>query len=108
VTIRVVAAGEALLSPAATTALITRVLTQPEPRPMTDPALSTLTAREREITGLVGAGLSNGEIARELFISPATAKTHVNHAMMKVSARDRAQLVVFAYENGLVPPKHDL
>jgi DNA-binding NarL/FixJ family response regulator len=67
--------------------------------------LSELTAREREITTLAGIGLSNEEIADKLFISPATAKTHVNRAMMKVGARDRAQLVVFAYETGLVTPR---
>jgi len=106
--IRTVAGGEALLSPAATTALIGRVLAQPSPRPTQDRVLSLLTAREREITGMVGAGLSNEDIARELVISPATAKTHVNRAMMKTGSRDRAQLVVFAYENGLVaatPPR---
>lgn len=101
--IRTVAAGESLLSPAATTALIGRFLAQPEPphgRLAAD--LSELTAREREVTALVGAGLSNTEIAERLFISPATAKTHVNRAMMKTRAHDRAQLVVFAYEIGLV------
>ena len=104
--VRTVAAGESLLSPAATTALIERFLTQPEARSGTVlPGLSELTAREREITVLAGAGLSNNEIAEELFISPATAKTHVNRAMMKIGARDRAQLVVFAYENGLVVPR---
>jgi DNA-binding NarL/FixJ family response regulator len=104
--IRTVVAGESLLSPAATTALIGRFLSRPDPpqgRLADD--LCELTAREREITILVGAGLSNEEIAERLFISPATAKTHVNRAMMKVSARDRAQLVVFAYETGLVTPR---
>ena len=105
--IRTVAAGESLLSPAATTALIQRFLTGGDVTParpshVSDPALlGQLTAREQEITALVGAGLSNDEIAQRLFISPATAKTHVNRAMMKTGARDRAQLVVFAYENGL-------
>jgi DNA-binding NarL/FixJ family response regulator len=104
--VRTVAAGESLLSPAATTALIERFLTQPDARSGTLlPGLAELTAREREITVLAGAGLSNNEIAEELFISPATAKTHVNRAMMKIGARDRAQLVVFAYENGLVVPR---
>lgn len=104
--IRTVSAGEALLSPAATTSLVERFLAQPEPlhgRLAAD--LSELTAREREIAALVGAGLSNLEIAERLVISPATAKTHVNRAMMKVGARDRAQLVVFAYETGLVTPR---
>jgi len=104
--IRTVAAGESLLSPSATTALIGRFLAQPEARPVEARAeLGELTAREREITALVGAGLSNGEIAAKLFISAATAKTHVNRAMMKTGARDRAQLVVFAYETGLVAPR---
>jgi len=103
--IRTVAAGESLLSPAATTALIQRFLEQPAARPdALLPIVSDLTAREREITTLVAAGLSNEEIADRLFISPSTAKTHVNRAMMKVGARDRAQLVVFAYENGLMVP----
>ncbi|HUB21960.1 MAG TPA: response regulator transcription factor [Streptosporangiaceae bacterium] len=104
--IRTVAAGESLLSPAATTALIGRFLTRPDPpQGRVAASLSALTAREREVTTLAGAGLSNEEIADKLFISPATAKTHVNRAMMKVSARDRAQLVVFAYETGLVAPR---
>ena len=101
--VRTVAAGESLLSPSATTALIERFLTQPDPGASTPAAaLGELTAREREITALAGAGLSNPEIADRLRISTATAKTHVNRAMMKTGARDRAQLVVFAYENGLV------
>jgi DNA-binding NarL/FixJ family response regulator len=104
--IRTVAAGESLLSPAATTAVIERFLSQaPLPRHDFQTDIDALTAREREITALVGAGLSNHEIAERLFISPATAKTHVNRAMMKVNARDRAQLVVYAYETGLVKPK---
>jgi len=104
--IRTVAAGESLLSPVATTALIGRFLSQPQPpQGKLAATLSELTAREREITTLVGTGLSNEEIAVKLFISPATAKTHVNRAMMKAGARDRAQLVVFAYETGLVAPR---
>jgi DNA-binding NarL/FixJ family response regulator len=104
--IRTVSVGESLLSPAATTALIGRFLTRPDPpQGRLAAGLSELTAREREITTLVGVGLSNEEIAGQLFISPATAKTHVNRAMMKVGARDRAQLVVFAYETGLVAPR---
>jgi DNA-binding NarL/FixJ family response regulator len=98
--IRTVASGDRLLSPTATRALIERVLTQPVAR--TVPGMDELTEREREITLLVAAGLSNAEIAERLVISPATAKTHVNRAMMKTGARDRAQLVVFAYESGLV------
>jgi DNA-binding NarL/FixJ family response regulator len=104
--IRTVAAGESLLSPSATTSLIARFLEQPDPpHGRLAATLSELTAREREITTLVGTGLSNEEIAGRLFISPATAKTHVNRAMMKAGARDRAQLVVFAYETGLVAPR---
>ncbi|MEU8663210.1 response regulator transcription factor [Actinoplanes philippinensis] len=100
--VRTVAAGESLLSPAATTTLIARFLAQPDTPPGPDPAaLAGLTAREREIVTLVGRGLSNQEIADLLVISTATAKTHVNRAMMKTASRDRAQLVVFAYENGL-------
>jgi DNA-binding NarL/FixJ family response regulator len=103
--IRIVAAGESLLSPAATTSVIERFLKVPDPIvATTDNRLGELTAREQEITALAGTGLSNDEIARRLFISAATAKTHVNRAMMKIGARDRAQLVVFAYETGLVTP----
>jgi DNA-binding NarL/FixJ family response regulator len=103
--IRTVAAGERLLSPAATRSLIERVVAQPEPRPPRPvPGVDLLTDREREITTLVAAGLSNTDIAERLYISPATAKTHVNRAMMKTNARDRAQLVVVAYEAGLTEP----
>jgi len=101
--IRTVAAGERLLSPTATRALIERALQhaeRPEPRPL--PGVDPLTERELEVTALVGRGLSNAEIAERLVISPATAKTHVNRAMSKTGARDRAQLVVLAYEAGLV------
>jgi DNA-binding NarL/FixJ family response regulator len=101
--IRVVATGESLLSPIATTALIRKFLENPRADTTTFMAgLPELTSREREITALVGSGLSNTEIAERLFISPATAKTHVNRAMTKTGARDRAQLVVFAYQHGLV------
>ncbi|MFC6704540.1 response regulator [Flexivirga alba] len=101
--IRTVAAGESLLSPAATTALLRRFLSTPVSNAAAAlPQLVALTAREREIAILVARGLSNDEIAERLVISPATAKTHVNRAMTKVHARDRAQLVVFAYENGLM------
>jgi DNA-binding NarL/FixJ family response regulator len=100
--IHAVAAGESLLSPQATTALISRFLSRPEPTPVAiSPAVAELTQREREIVVLVARGLSNVEIGRHLFISPATVKTHVNRAMMKAGSRDRAQLVVFAYDNGL-------
>lgn len=101
--VRTVAAGEALLSPAATRALITRFLAQPAPRnaPVHE-QLACLTPRERDVTKLVALGLSNDEIAERLFVSPLTAKTHVNRAMSKLAARDRAQLVVIAYQHGLV------
>jgi DNA-binding NarL/FixJ family response regulator len=101
--VRVVAGGEALLSPTITRRLIEKFAAHSkEPRP--DRGLEQLTDREREVMALVGEGLSNDEIARRLFVSPATAKTHVSRAMVKLGARDRAQLVVFAYESGLVRP----
>lgn len=102
--IRVVARGDALLSPAITRRLISRVLAQPEQSTVDNSVLSVLTDREREVLALVGRGLSNEDIARELFLSPLTAKTHVSRAMTKLGARDRAQLVVLAYETGLVTP----
>jgi DNA-binding NarL/FixJ family response regulator len=102
--IRTVAAGDQLLSPAATRALIERVITHPDTASKQMPGMAELTDREREVTQLVGGGLSNTEIAQRLYISPSTAKTHVNRAMMKTGARDRAQLVVLAYETGLVSP----
>jgi DNA-binding NarL/FixJ family response regulator len=101
--VRVVAGGEALLSPNITKRLIEEFAARArEPQPSRD--LEQLTAREREVMALVAAGLSNDEIAQRLFVSPATAKTHVSRAMVKLGARDRAQLVVFAYESGLVAP----
>jgi DNA-binding NarL/FixJ family response regulator len=102
--IRTVAAGDQLLSPAATRALIERVITHPDPASKPMPGMAELTDREREVTQLVGGGLSNTEIGERLYISSSTAKTHVNRAMMKTGARDRAQLVVLAYETGLVSP----
>ncbi|SDJ47278.1 two component transcriptional regulator, LuxR family [Frankineae bacterium MT45] len=104
--IRLVAAGESLLSPAATAAVISHVVARPAAGspPLVSTRLEELTAREREILTLVGLGLSNDEIAATAFISPATAKTHVNRTMTKLGARDRAQLVIIAYENGLVVP----
>ena len=103
--IRTVASGESLLSPTATTAVIGQVLAHAPPAAtMRHDVSDPLTAREREITVLVAAGLSNEEIAAQVFISPATAKTHVNRAMMKTNSRDRAQLVIYAYETGLVAP----
>ena len=100
--IRIVAAGDALLSPKATRGLVQHVLDQPEPVRAT--ALDQLTDREREVVVLVAHGLSNDDIADRLSLSPLTAKTHVNRAMTKLGARDRAQLVVIAYQNGLVRP----
>jgi DNA-binding NarL/FixJ family response regulator len=102
--IRVVAEGEALLSPGVTRRLIGEFVSQPQGRGFTADALEPLTDREREVVALVAAGLSNEEIASELVISPATARTHVSRAMVKLHARDRAQLVVLAYESGLVAP----
>ncbi|WP_374946314.1 response regulator [Agreia sp.] len=103
--IRTVHDGEALLSPKATRALIDRYLLPAEPTSQAVPdELVLLTEREREILLLVGIGLSNGEIASRLVISPQTAKTHVNRMMTKLGAHDRAQLVIVAYESGLLVP----
>ncbi|MDR2255734.1 MAG: response regulator transcription factor [Arthrobacter sp.] len=101
--IEAVAAGEELLSPQATRALISRFV-RPAARGGTPPELSELTARELEVLLLVAQGLSNDEIAERLVISPHTAKTHVNRTMTKVGAHDRAQLVILAYETGLLTP----
>jgi DNA-binding NarL/FixJ family response regulator len=115
--IRVVAEGEALLAPSVTRKLIAEFTDRrsrrsesaggrppADSKPLVD--LDVLTDREREVMALVGAGLSNEEIAERLVVSPATARTHVSRAMVKLGARDRAQLVVFAYESGLVTPGH--
>lgn len=102
--IRTVAGGEALLSPGATQALIGRVLRQPDPAAPTPAALAALTDREREVLTLIGRGLTNGELAEQLVISPLTAKTYVSRLLTKLGARDRAQLVIAAYESGLVRP----
>jgi DNA-binding NarL/FixJ family response regulator len=102
--IRVVASGEALLSPSVTRRLIAAFAGKPAHRIRSTKDLSSLTDREKEILGLVGAGKSNDEIATELFVSPATVKTHVSRVMSKLYAHDRAQLVVAAYESGLVVP----
>jgi len=100
---RAVASGEGLLSPSVTRRLIEEfAMRSRTPRP--PEALDGLTEREREVVALVGAGLSNDEIAAKLVVSPATAKTHVSRSMTKLGARDRAQLVVYAYEAGLVRP----
>jgi DNA-binding NarL/FixJ family response regulator len=101
--VRAVAAGDALLSPSVTRRLIGEFATRAK-EPANLPGLPVLTEREREVMTLVGEGLSNEEIAQRLIVSPATAKTHVSRAMVKLGARDRAQLVVFAYEAGLVRP----
>jgi DNA-binding NarL/FixJ family response regulator len=100
--IRLVAAGEALLSPSVTRKVVREFASRPARVLKPHPQLDALTDREREIVGLVGEGLSNDEIAERLVVSPATARTHVSRAMVKLSARDRAQLVVFAYRSGLV------
>jgi DNA-binding NarL/FixJ family response regulator len=104
--IRVVAGGDALLSPRATRSLIARFLAQPSDGVpgLADTVLDVLTEREREMVALVAHGLSNEDIAGRLFLSPLTVKTHVNRAMSKLRARDRAQLVVLAYQTGLVRP----
>lgn len=101
--IQAVAQGDALLSPSVTRQLIAAFATLTR-KTMPVPGLESLTEREREVMALVATGLSNEEIAERLVISPATAKTHVSRTMMKLGARDRAQLVVFAYESGLVRP----
>ena len=101
--IQAVAQGDALLSPSVTRQLIAAFATLTR-KTMPVPGLESLTEREREVMALVATGLSNEEIAERLVISPATAKTHVSLTMMKLGARDRAQLVVFAYESGLVRP----
>jgi DNA-binding NarL/FixJ family response regulator len=101
--VRVVAQGEALLAPSVTRRLIARFVIHAKEPPAV-PGLETLTEREREVVALVAEGLSNQEIAERLVLSPLTAKTHVSRAMAKLDARDRAQLVVVAYESGLVRP----
>jgi DNA-binding NarL/FixJ family response regulator len=102
--VRVVARGDGLLSPAATRQLIEEFATRPENRRSNPAELEWLTVREREVMALVAAGLTNEEIAQRLVISTATAKTHVSRAMRKLHCHDRAQLVVLAYETGLVVP----
>jgi DNA-binding NarL/FixJ family response regulator len=102
--IRVVAGGEALLSPGLTRRLVARLVDRGPNRQANAGALAELTEREREVTGLAAYGMSNDEIAVALSISPATAKTHVSRAMLKLGARDRAQLVALAYQHRLVDP----
>jgi len=103
--LRVAARGDALLAPSITRKLINRYVTQPL-NTGTHTGLNELTNREREAVALVAQGLSNEEIADRMVISPLTAKTHINRAMVKLHARDRAQLVVLAYESGLVTPRN--
>jgi DNA-binding NarL/FixJ family response regulator len=100
--IHLVAAGGALLSPSVTRRVISEFTGQRSRAARPHPQLGSLTQRELEIVGLVGEGLTNDEIAERLVVSPATARTHVSRAMVKLGARDRAQLVVFAYQSGLV------
>jgi DNA-binding NarL/FixJ family response regulator len=102
--VRVLASGEALLAPSVTRRLVEAFVARAEPVAPSPAMVDALTDREREVIALVGAGLSNHEIATRLVISPATARTHVSRAMGKIGARDRAQLVVFAYESRLVVP----
>ncbi|APE24286.1 MULTISPECIES: response regulator [Streptomyces] len=102
--VRVVARGDALIAPAVTRRLIAEFAGRAERRPDPSPRLNALTEREREVLGLVGAGLSNDEIAGRLVLSPATAKTHVSRIMTKLAVRDRAQLVILAYESGMITP----
>lgn len=99
--VRVVARGESLLSPTVTRRVISEFAAKHPRRSTRHPNVGTLTEREREIVALVAEGLSNEEIAERLWLSPATARTHVSRAMIKLHARDRAQLVVFAFQNGL-------
>jgi DNA-binding NarL/FixJ family response regulator len=102
--LRVVADGESLLAPTVTRRLIAEFVGRPENRRVDSSAVRQVTDREREVLALVAGGLSNDEIAAHLVISTATARTHVSRIMTKVGARDRAQLVVLAYESGLVTP----
>jgi DNA-binding NarL/FixJ family response regulator len=102
--VRVAARGDALLSPGVTRRLIAEFAARPDREPAAAGRLQVLTDREREVLGLVGEGLSNDDIAKRLFMSPATVKTHVSRVMSKLAAHDRAQLVVLAYETGLVRP----
>lgn len=102
--VRQVHAGESLLTPTITRRLIEEFISRPGPREETDATLAGLTEREREVLSLIAHGRSNGEIARDLFVSEATVKTHVNRILAKLGARDRTQAVIAAYEFGLVRP----
>jgi DNA-binding NarL/FixJ family response regulator len=99
--VRTIADGDTLLSPAATRSLVARFLATPDDAPSRHPELAVLTPREREMVALVATGLSNQEIAERMFLSPFTVRAHVQRAMTKLEARDRAQLVVIAYRTGL-------
>jgi DNA-binding NarL/FixJ family response regulator len=101
--VRLVAAGDALLAPSVTRRLIAEFARRPEPAPA--PRLDSVTERERQVLTLIGTGLSNAQIAERLHISPATARTHIGHLLTKLQARDRAQLVITAYEVGLITPR---
>jgi DNA-binding NarL/FixJ family response regulator len=104
--VRVLATGEALLSPCAARRLIAQFASQPQPQLPRPEQLGQLTAREREVVTLVAAGMSDDEVAERLIISPATAKTHVSRALCKLDVRNRAQLVAVAYQVGLLHPAH--
>ncbi|GAA4395293.1 response regulator transcription factor [Actinomadura sp. NPDC048032] len=103
--IRVVASGESLLAPSVTRRLIAEFVRRPGPAQPPPAALDTLTEREREVLALIARGLSNTELAEHLHLSPATVKTHIGHLLAKLHARDRAQLVITAYETGLIRPR---
>jgi len=103
--IRVIAAGDALLAPRITRRLISQFTARRTAAQDAEDRLAVLTERERQVLALVGQGLNNDEIGTELFLSPATARTHVSHAMVKLGARDRAQLVVIAFQTGLASPQ---
>jgi RNA polymerase sigma factor (sigma-70 family) len=102
--VEVIARGDALLDPAITRAVVENFASKPAARRELAAQLDELTAREREVFGLVARGLSNAEIARELFVSDGTVKTHVSRLLMKLELRDRVQAVIYAYESGLVQP----
>jgi DNA-binding NarL/FixJ family response regulator len=104
--IEVVARGDALLSPSLTRRLIAELASVPDPQLPSSDLIDELTPREREVVALVARGLSNPDIAEQLVISPATSKTHVSRAMLKLGVHDRAQLVVFAFHAGLAVPRH--
>jgi DNA-binding NarL/FixJ family response regulator len=103
--IRTVAGGDAQLSPSITRHLIEEFVRRPQPIRVAPPSLDALTDREVEVLALVARGLSNAEIGERLHVSPATAKTHVARLLMKLDARDRAQLIIAAYESGLITPQ---